>query len=432
MNTRKNYIGVLLAAVVAVVAAFGVATPVRAAPVPHKDDPDWTLVRRVQSGNNWHPATDHLTGTDVYGTPGVETANVTFSVDFETAVPGWDQALMITGDRDLWMVMDRTEIAKNGNPANFEVLASSEDPSGPTYPQMYHRAPNAEDPWLSLVDHATAVGAGKILYGGNSFNGAHATNVLPVHNGANVFIRKLVLTQVSLSTDVLNEGSGAAASYSDGYNNNGTNSTVEMIRFIPHSDASPINVVYNQNSDTIDVSQFVVEGAERGAGQGLKSNGYSTSGGTPGGNLYLRGQPNQPNEGFGAHANWIITFDLDDIRTEHMGGTSAPLNLTGDFGIWGGASSPVEAQGVVYLDGVRIDSMPEATAAPVNQSFDLDITSGRWLTFGIFNGDGTGDNTTWDDAVFQNVQLTVIPEPSAIVLLGFGLAALAFYSRRRK
>ena len=29
---------------------------------------EWTLVRRVQPGPSWHPATDELLGTDEYGT----------------------------------------------------------------------------------------------------------------------------------------------------------------------------------------------------------------------------------------------------------------------------------------------------------------------------------------------------------------------------
>lgn len=182
---------------VAVVVACCVITPVRGSTIPDKDDSDWTLVRRVQSGSTWHPSTDHLSGTDVYGTPGGETDAATFSVNFETAVPDWDQALLITGDRQLWMVMNRTEIQKYGANAAFEVLASSEDDTGPTYPKMYHRPGNPEDPWLSLIDHGDAIPAGKILYGANSYTGAHATTVLPVHNGANVFIRNTAVPEPS-------------------------------------------------------------------------------------------------------------------------------------------------------------------------------------------------------------------------------------------
>lgn len=231
---------------------------------------------------------------------------------------------------------------------------------------------------------------------------------------------------ISLSTDVLNMGSPNYNSFADGY----SSGAAELVRFIPTSDASPINVAYNQAGDTIDVSPFVVSGPQRGASQRLQVNGYGVVGGSnPDGatNLFLRGQPNVNNEGFGAHANWIVTFDLDDIRADLLGGSPGTLNLTGDFGIWGAAANPVQAQGVIYLDGVRIDSMAQATAT-LNQTFDLNIPSGRWLTFGIFNG----SDTVWDDALFQNVRLTVVPEPLTAGLLCLAAGALGGYARRRR
>ncbi|MCA9248782.1 MAG: PEP-CTERM sorting domain-containing protein, partial [Planctomycetales bacterium] len=245
----------------------------------------------------------------------------------------------------------------------------------------------------------------------------------------------------SLTSDIWNEGSASAFNYADGYNNNGTNSTVELVRFVGLSAADPYNIAYTQGVDTVNLASFIqATGGQRGAAQGMKVNGYTlTNGATPvpgpgvGDNLYLVGNADVNNEGFGAHANWIVTFDLDDIRTTHFGGRDLPISLTGDFGIYAEASDPREAQGVIYVDGVRIDTMAEATDSPVNNpSFDLTINSGRWLTFGIFNGDGTLDDTVWDDALFQNVNLTmsVIPEPSTGLLLAIGLAGLV--QRRRR
>ena len=40
-----------------------------------------------------------------------------------------------------------------------------------------------------MIDHASAINAGDILYGENSFGGTHASAVLPVNNGANVYVR---------------------------------------------------------------------------------------------------------------------------------------------------------------------------------------------------------------------------------------------------
>jgi hypothetical protein len=247
--------------------------------------------------------------------------------------------------------------------------------------------------------------------------------------------------QVSVTTDIINEGSATPTWYADGANNNGTDSTLELIRFIGNSDTSPINVPYNQAGDQIDVSPWVTSGASRGSGQGIKVNGYSTSGGAPGLNLYLRDEPNVNNPGFGAHANWIVTLDLEDIRTVQFGGNVHPFRLTGQFGAWGGIGSTDPnagvAQGAIFLDGVRIDSMPETIANPTASSpeFDLRIGSGRYLTFGIFNGDGTADSPLWDDAVFQNVNLATIdpvPEPGTVgyILVGVGLLRLHHRLRR--
>ena len=141
-----------------------------------------------------------------------------------------------------------------------------------------------------------------------------------------------VITQ-SLTSDIWNEGSTASANYADGYNNNGTTSTVELARFVPLDGADPLNVNYTQGAETFDLASFVLaSGGQRGAAQGVKVNGYTTANGaTPGAgeNLYLKTEPNAPNEGFGAHANWFVTFDLDDIRTAHFEGRTLPIDLTG-------------------------------------------------------------------------------------------------------
>ena len=52
----------------------------------------WTF---TVSGLNGHPATDNLRGTDVYGTPAVTSE---WSMNFEEAVPGWDEFMFSSGD----------------------------------------------------------------------------------------------------------------------------------------------------------------------------------------------------------------------------------------------------------------------------------------------------------------------------------------------
>ena len=48
------------------------------------DGGGWTLVRRVKPGDTWHPATDHLLGSEEYGTRGSETSDQTFSIRFDS------------------------------------------------------------------------------------------------------------------------------------------------------------------------------------------------------------------------------------------------------------------------------------------------------------------------------------------------------------
>jgi hypothetical protein len=57
----------------------------------------WSLVRRVQAGTTWHPATDHLQGTDVYGTfINDYAADSTFSIKFSGQ--DYNEVLFATGD----------------------------------------------------------------------------------------------------------------------------------------------------------------------------------------------------------------------------------------------------------------------------------------------------------------------------------------------
>jgi hypothetical protein len=50
------------------------------------------LVRRVKQGSTWHPATDNLRGTDVYGTYGTPLSDTTFSIAWQV----WGTELLLT------------------------------------------------------------------------------------------------------------------------------------------------------------------------------------------------------------------------------------------------------------------------------------------------------------------------------------------------
>jgi hypothetical protein len=57
------------------------------------------------SFGKWHPATDRMAGTDVYGTKGCTTQP--WSEEFNSDV--FDQILLISGDKAKWMIMTRLE-----------------------------------------------------------------------------------------------------------------------------------------------------------------------------------------------------------------------------------------------------------------------------------------------------------------------------------
>jgi len=147
----------------------------------------WNLVRRVKAGYTWHPANDQLQGTSVYGTfVNDPTADATFSVAYDAARVS--EFLFATGDGSKWLVAHKDSVLDWYVDGDRSITASSRN-ANPHTAKWYRRGGVWEDPWISLIDHGFAVGSGDILYGGGSFGSAHAANVLPQRNGANVFVR---------------------------------------------------------------------------------------------------------------------------------------------------------------------------------------------------------------------------------------------------
>ena len=144
----------------------------------------WTLVRRVKPGNTWHPSTDGLTGTDVYGkmpSAGASTSDSTFSIEFP--IDRVTEFLFTTGDEELWMACTKSAIGGKITGSYYsnafrDVLMSSADPT-PHKKKWYNRQGVLEDPWLSIEDHHDAIGEGTIIYGENSYGAGHASNILP-------------------------------------------------------------------------------------------------------------------------------------------------------------------------------------------------------------------------------------------------------------
>lgn len=159
----------------------------------------WTLVRRVRPGDTWHPSSDRLAGTDVYGVKplnGANQADATFSIKFDDWT--FDEILFATGDEQIWLstfkiaigapfvgVEDSSRYYSNA----LRTIKMSSDRQSVYQARWFNRDGVSEDPWISTEDHDDAIANGKIVYGEDSFGGAHATNILPLHNGANVWVK---------------------------------------------------------------------------------------------------------------------------------------------------------------------------------------------------------------------------------------------------
>jgi hypothetical protein len=154
------------------------------------DGGDWELVRHVQAGNSWHPAKDQLRGTEAYGTSNGPLADHAWSKKFD-ATP-FTEFLFATGDCEHWLIATKASVIGWYSNGQRPILKSSKNENAHTA-AWYRRSGNVEDPWISTIDHGPAIGAGEIVYGENNFGGGHASNVLPQHKGANVYIRNKVM-----------------------------------------------------------------------------------------------------------------------------------------------------------------------------------------------------------------------------------------------
>ena len=145
----------------------------------------WRLVRHVPAGSNWHPAKDHLEGTEVYGNP--ECHDEPWSVPFGE----FDEFLFATGDLSKWLVATKAAVTGEYYENEYRTIIASSCSAEPYQVRWYNRPEVSEDPWVSLEDHHTAISGNNLLYGGASFDWeSHITSVRDF-GGANVYVRKI-------------------------------------------------------------------------------------------------------------------------------------------------------------------------------------------------------------------------------------------------
>lgn len=160
---------------------------------------NWTLVRHTPPGP-WHKATDRLNGSDVYGYDCVREIGVcrfdapkAWSRKF-SHVP-FDEFLFATGDAKLWLIASRVSVLGNYyNNLPRTVRASSDHPLEESFENWQNRADKLEDPIISLKNFDDSVREGTVLYCGAGLTGDAAGKILPIHKGANVYIRASLIT----------------------------------------------------------------------------------------------------------------------------------------------------------------------------------------------------------------------------------------------
>lgn len=208
-----------------------------------------------------------------------------------------------------------------------------------------------------------------------------------------------VLKSVSLSTDVLGPGRFPVGTMGlqDGYSNH---DTVELIGMIAEATQSRTPVTRQPTGPIVDFSGSIA-GDTTAGDWGSNIHGR-------GGNLFQPGdgELDRPHEGFGAHANKFITFDLERVRAKHFAGAKNPLRLTGRVGANGLIPLEARVQGGVYVDGKQVAISEELSRSDASHPFMLFFpANAKYLTLAMLNGPGS---TFYDDTSFRDVQLSLI------------------------
>lgn len=300
---------------------------------------------------------------------------------------------------DMFLYLDGAEVDVNTSAGSNPNPGDPANTANPIFIGQDNREPRTPQGWIDEVAiYNYALSPDRVLAHFNIGQGATPPEVPqgpPPPPSVNI----------SLSSDVVGRGT-----FADGYSSE--NGMVNIIRQIPNQAAANI-VAYtaDEQGPTVDVGEWIVDGGTAG---GLGSNEHGR-----GGNLWIPGdgEANTAHDGFGGHANWMMTFDVEEIRAQRLGDATGDLRLTGRYGSWGGIGNADPnagvTQGLIFIDGVRADNLNETThnepsAGGVDspsQSFDITVPAdAKFVSLGLMSGPGS---TFWDDGVFRNVRLRV-------------------------
>lgn len=239
---------------------------------------------------------------------------------------------------------------------------------------------------------------------------------------------------ISLSSDVMLNGGAPSSVFTHG----STNATgIEIVRnWNPgNHPANAVPYTVNNVGPTIDLTNYGTEYNQLVNSFGANMHGRGSTLFAPGDGETL--VSNNGGIGFGGHSPWLITFDLNEIRTSHLGESASNLRLTGRYALNGhgapgevvptvGFGINIFTKGAIFLDGVEVYESPFQAVDMPSSFFDLTLNSSdRYLTFVISGG---SEGYWYTDGTFRDVSL--VPEPSAISVLG--LAFVVALLRRRR
>ena len=128
----------------------------------------WRLVRHLPAGSTaWHPAVDHLEGTETYGNSSDD--SVAFSIPFGNTTGELLFSGETSGDESMWLLTTKTAATGGDYYSNSyrDVIKSSLDDSHHEV-QWYHENTNMH-PAISLTNWWTATSNNQILYLGDSY-----------------------------------------------------------------------------------------------------------------------------------------------------------------------------------------------------------------------------------------------------------------------
>ena len=107
------------------------------------------------------------------------------------------------------------------------------------------------------------------------------------------------------------------------------------------------------------------------------------------------------------------------------------LSVTGSLSLTGGSKVTVVANGTPSYNYGQVFNLIDWTSANMG-TFNAGTGFSSGGSFGDFNLDTLGGGLAWDTSAFTSYGiLVVVPEPSRMLLLMFGLLGLLFRRRRR-